>query len=251
MYILASKTLGVIYVPEFLKKLQQKLLEFWGNLNKSQKIRLAITVAIILTAVIVSLVIVSKPNYITLIESEDPKQLKNITDSLTEQGIVYKMSDDGKKILINDKDKSAAQVASLSFVGSSMDFEDAYNMIKLNSTESDKQALWDQYKKENLSSKLEAIADNIEMADVVLDVPEKSPFVTSDDEEEKPTASVIVKTREELTDENVQAIAMMVSGSVSGLNYKDVVVLDDKLNILSKDNTDEGIGRLNSEEEMR
>ena len=112
-------------MPEFLKKLQQKLLEFWGNLNKSQKIRLAITVAIILTAVIVSLVIVSKPNYITLIESEDPKQLKNITDSLTEQGIVYKMSDDGKKILINDKDKSAAQVASLSFVGSSMDFEDS------------------------------------------------------------------------------------------------------------------------------
>lgn len=238
-------------MPEIVKKIQQKIMDFWTNLTKSQKIRLIATVAIVIVAVTVSLVVVSQPNYITLVKSSDAKQLKEITTMLDEKGIAYKMADDGQSILVNEKDKSNAQAATLGIVENGMQFEDAFNMIKINTTESDKQKLWEEYKKKNLSTKLEAISSNIEVADVDLDVPEKSTFISSEQDERKPTARVIVKPKAKLTDEQVRGIAMMVAGSVSGLNYKDVVVLDDKLNVLNANNGDDVASQLTTQEGLR
>ncbi|MEN8906401.1 MAG: flagellar M-ring protein FliF C-terminal domain-containing protein, partial [Clostridiales bacterium] len=177
-----------------------------------------------------------------------------ITDALTEATVDYKFSDDKKSILVNDKDKSKAQVATLGFIKGGMEFEDAFNMIKLNTTESDKEKLWTEYKKKNLASKLEAISDNIEIADVDLDIPEESLFVNTDEDKRKATARVIVKPKQQLTESQVEGVASMVAGSISGLDIKDVVVLDDNLNVLNKDSTDGemgGISSLNNREKLR
>jgi flagellar M-ring protein FliF len=240
-------------LPEFIKNIQVKAIEFWKNLNKSQRIRLIVSVSIVLIAIIVSLIVISRPKYSVLLKSDDEKLLKQITDSLTEEGIEYKLSDDKESVLVNEKDKSKAQVATLGFIKTGMEFEDAFNMIKINTTESDKEKLWTEYKKKNLASKLEAISDAIDIADVDLDIPEESVFVSSDETEKESTARVIVKPKEDLTEAQVEGIAQMVAGSVSGLNVKNVVVLDDNLNVLNRDSDDEfgNIGSLNNQEKLR
>jgi flagellar M-ring protein FliF len=130
-----------------------------------------------------------------------------------------------------------------------MTFEDAFKMIQINSTESDKKKLWNYQDASSLSSKLKAL-DNVQDAVVTLTMPEQSLFVESGKDTVKPTASVIVTPKGQLTPKQVQGIVMMVSHSVENLNPKDVIVLDNNSNILNSDIGDDAITTTNNQYDM-
>jgi len=240
-------------MPEFISKLKQKVADFWKDLDKSQKKRIYIISAILVVVLTVSIVLATRTNYVPLIKSSNQKDISEMTKILQEQNIGFKLDQNSGTILIDSKDNNKAQVALIQggYPRSGMTFEDAFSSIKINTTESDKQKLWQHYDESTLSTKLKMLADNIEDASVTISKPEDTPFVIDDNDNEKPSANVIVKPMGELTEKQVQGIVMMVASSVVGLDPKDVTVLDNNLNILNNQTIDSSINEANSQYDMK
>lgn len=225
-------------MPEVFTGLQQKLSGFWGGLEKSQKYRIYIISAVLLVAITASILLVTKANYVPLISNADTKEVGEMAKILDDKKLSYKISDDRTGISIDSKDNNKAQAALVQSgypKSTGMTFDDAFNKIKINTTESDKKKLWEEYKAKSLSSKLKML-DNVEQADVTLAMPEQSLFITGS-EQKKATANVAVKAKEELTPKQVDGIIKMVASSVENLNPKDVTVVDNRGNVLSPDAT--------------
>ena len=171
---------------------------------------------------------------------------------LEENNIKYKIENGGSDIFIHASDNDRAQVilAQEGYPKGGMTFEDAIGMIGITTTESDKKQIWHQQQTSDLERKLRML-DNIEDASVSLALPEKSIFLTSEENKKKPTAWVRVKPTEPLTSKQVKGIVMLVSRSVEGLDPADVTVVDNNLNILNDQYEDEYMEAISTQEEMR
>ncbi len=239
-------------MPEILSKLLNQVREFWSNLEKSQKKRIYITSAIITAAVTVGLILLTRPNYVTLISNIDQKQAGEMAGILNENNIWNKVENNGTSIVIKMKDNDNAQIAlaQKGYPKGGMTFEDAIKMIGIGTTESDKKHIWKQQKMSDLASKI-MMLDSIEEATVSIALPERTIFITPGQEQPRPTAYVMVKPKNQLTRQQVEGIVMIVSRSVENLDPKDVTVVDNNSIILNRDDGDELMGIVSSQEEMR
>ena len=223
---------GGDYMPEVLAKLQQRVEEFWKNLDKSQKGRIYAISAILIIAITASIVMLTRTTYVPLVTIEDSKDAAEIEEVLQEKGINYKLGE-GKKILVDTKDKNKAEfaLASSGITSSGMNFEDAWNLVNITSTESDKKHLWQNFKKNSLIAKLKMF-DNVRDADVELTFPENSLFFEPSSSD-KATAFVRIDPKGEISAEQVKGIVSVVSASIEGLEPSNVTVVDNNFNILS------------------
>lgn len=97
-------------MPEFIKKYLDQFREFWGSLDKSQKTRLYITSAVVVVAVTISIIILTRPQRIVLFTSTDRKQIGEMINILNENGIWNEAGNDGTSIIIDKKDNNRAQI---------------------------------------------------------------------------------------------------------------------------------------------
>ncbi|MBC8063051.1 MAG: flagellar M-ring protein FliF [Clostridiaceae bacterium] len=223
-------------MPDILVAIQDKIKIFWNNLDKSQKYRLVITVAVLLATILGSIYFITRKEYVPLISNADSQELGQMTKILDAKKINYLVSDDRKSLSVDKNNNNKAQAALVQEgypKSSGMTFDDAFNKIKINSTEADKKKLWEEYKAKSLGTKLKML-ENVEDADVTLAMPEQSIFITGK-QASKPTANVVVKTKNELNAKQVDGIIKMVASSVENLNPKDVTVVDTQGNVLSDD----------------
>lgn len=240
-------------MPEVLTRLWKQAGEFWQSLEKSQKTRLYITSAIVAVAMGICIFLLSKPNLITLIKSEDQKQISDMSTVLTDNKIWNTLDDSGNGIVINSKDKSKARIA-LSSKGlpkAGTTFADAISMIGISTTESDKQHIWRQQQIAEIARNIKEL-NNIEDATVNLAIPERSIFMVDGQDPPKPQAIVTVKSNQPLSSEQVHGIVLILTGSVENLDPKDVSVVDGNTGIpLNDNNTDTAVSTANNQEELR
>ena len=97
-------------MPEFIKKYLDQFREFWGNLDKSQKTRFYITSAIVVIAVTISIIVLTRPQRTVLFTNSDKKQIGEMISILNENGIWNEAGDNGNSIIIDKKDNSRAQI---------------------------------------------------------------------------------------------------------------------------------------------
>lgn len=224
----------VDYMPEFISNLQQKIKDLWKNLDKSQKSRVLLISAILVIAITVSIVILTRTTYVPLVTIDDTKDAAEIEKVLQDRGISYKPGE-GNKIMVDERDKNKAEfaLASSGITSSGMNFEDAWNLVSITSTESDKKQLWQNFKKNSLVAKLKMF-DNVRDADVEVTMPENTLFF-SEKSSNKPTAFVRIDPKGDISQEQVKGIVSVVSASIEGLDPNDVTVVDNNFNILSTD----------------
>ena len=238
-------------MPEILINILNQIKEFWSKLDKSQKKRIYITSSVVAVSVIVALIALTRPTYATVVSNASQKEIAEMSTVLAEKGIWHEIGKDGTSIIVNAKDNSKAQIAlaEKGYPKGGLTFEDAINMISITTTESDRKQIWKQQQANEIAKKLCA-HDNIEYAEVSLAIPNESVFLTSNRTESRPTAYVMVKPKTQLTEEQVQGIVMLVSKSVEKLDPKDVVVVDNNLNILNRTVPDSDIATLTTQEEL-
>lgn len=237
-------------MPEVITRLQQQAVDFWKNLDKSQRIRIYVISAVLLVAIATGIILITRPNYVPLIRNANSSEIGEMAKILDDEKIKYSLKDNGSSIYIDGKDNNRAQVLLFQngYPKSGMSFEDAFKMIQINTTESDKKKLWENYKKTTLIEKLKMF-DNVKDADVDLALPDQSMFVQREDQ--KPTAYVRVTPEgEQFTPEQVKGIVLVVSRSVENLNPKDVTVVDNNLNVLNSE-TDDVLAATSTQEKLR
>jgi flagellar basal-body M-ring protein/flagellar hook-basal body protein (fliF) len=240
-------------MPEAITKLWKQAGEFWQGLEKSQKTRLYITSIIVALVLGVSIFMLARPNRITLVNSEDSKQLSEMATVLNDNKIWNSLDDSGTSIIINSKDKSKARIA-LSNAGLPKDgttFADAISMISISTTQSDKEHIWMEQRKSEIEANIKML-DSVDEATVNLAIPENTIFVLDEEEAPAPQAIVTVKPKKKLTSEQVQGIVHIVSRSVEKLDPKNVSVVDSNTGIVLTDSIqDESLSAANTQEELR
>lgn len=239
-------------MPDFLKKYLDQFKEFWNSLEKSQKTRIYITSAIVVIAVTISMIYLSRPNRVVLFTNSDQKQIGEMVKILDDNGIWNEAQNNGTSIVIDSKNNNNAQIllAQAGYPKEGFTFEDAISSIGITTTQDDKKHIWKRQEISDLEAKINML-DNIDEAAVKLATPETSIFQKASEEAPKPTAYVMVRPNKELTEAQVQGIVMLVSRSVENLNPNDVTVVDNNGNILNSSSSDASISAVNSQEELR
>lgn len=239
-------------MPEALTKLWKQVVEFWQGLDKSQKVRLYVTSAVVVVAVTISIILLTKPSYITIIRNADQKQVGEMVTILDDSGIAHKEESNGTSIVVNLKDNNKAQIAlaQQGYPKDGMTFEDAISKIGITTTQDDKKKIWHEQQVSDLAAKVKMI-EGVDDAAVTLAEPEKSIFYTDEKETPKSTAYVMVKSGNKLSQKQVEGIVMLVARSVESLDPQDVTVADGNGIILNQNTGDNAIDAANSQEEMR
>lgn len=91
-----------------LKGLLNKVLEWWNKFTAKQKTFIISAMAgIVLTIAIVAAVL-TRPQYVQLMQCETTKQASQVVELLNGEGITYVVSDDGLQIKVLEKQVSDA-----------------------------------------------------------------------------------------------------------------------------------------------
>lgn len=216
----------------FNKEVFNKYKEKWDGFDKFQKIRIILSVVIVLGSVIVATFLVTRPNYQSLV-SGNASDIGEMSASLTDAAIGHKLANGGTSILVKAKDKDSAQIvlSQSGYLGDSVKLEDSLNLMTFSTTESDKKKIYKEYYETKISAKLVKM-DSIIEAIVNLSIPEKSIFSTED--ADAPTASVMVTPEKPLTQPQLKGIASLVASSVEGLKVENVTIVDNTGTVLNE-----------------
>jgi len=236
-------------MPEFLTRFWQQIVDFWKNLEKSQKVRIYIISAVVIVAVGFGLYWITRTNYVPLANVEDPSKLKEVEAVLNERNIKYKAGPNGSILVdVNSRDEAEFSLAAGGIVKDGIALADTWNMIKMSSTESDKKHLWNNYYKSKLEKQLEMF-DNVKDADVDIVIPEASFFDSEEKKEPKAWVRITPKS-DGFTEEQVQGIVRVVSASAGGTKPENISVVDNNFNVLNSGMESGAIGSANSKDKI-
>ncbi len=207
--------------------------ERWSGFERDQKIKIAGASALILVAFIALLYIMLKPNYVALVSNSDVVTISTIQEQLTSAGIKSAETDNGRTLLVDEKDKVSAEVILLQQTNyaktEQFSFTDALDLMSLGTTESVKRETLIRAKAGEIAKDLEAF-DGVEAATVEIASPPDDQFFIENADDV--TASVKLTLSKEIDDTQAESIAKFVASSVVGLDVKNVVVLDNNANML-------------------
>ena len=222
-------------MPPIVNKTLAQGKEFWGGLTRSQKNRIYVISGATVAAVVLLIVIVTKPSRMTLFSGNDKAQVGEMSGILAENGIWNRVEGAGTSITIDTKDNDQAQVtlAQAGYPKDGLAFEDAISMIGLTTTDAEKKKIWKQQTVADIEKKIKML-DMVSNATVQLAIPEKSIFLTSEQQPVRPTSTVAIwpVDNQRLLPAQIDGIKQVVVGSVEDLSADDIKVIDNYGNLL-------------------
>lgn len=214
---------------------------FLGKLSLTQKIVMfgAVAAVIILIFVIFNL---TKTNneFSILFSSLESGEASKIVQKLKENKIEYKLADNGSSILV-EKSKvyeTRLTLASEGLPESGTVGYEIFDKTNLGMSEFVQKLNFRRALEGELARTISSI-DEVKKARVHIVIPERALF---DKDQKKTTASVTLhlKSGRSVDKIDIAGIQNLVSSSVEGMSTKDVIVVDQKGNVLSKKPADEG-----------
>ena len=213
--------------------IQHSIKSFWDNLSRPQKI-ITVLAPLLVAGALVSLIVwAGRPQYVPIFSKLSDADAGAITTKLKDLKADYKLEDNGSTILVTKQ--SAAdirlQLASAGLPQASKFSFDNLNTMHLGETDSDRKLRYVLGLQNELENTLRTL-NGVQEARVHIVMPEPSLFVDS----QKPataavTLSLVPGTT--LGDDQVRAIANLMSGSIEGLQAENVTIVDTNGNVLS------------------
>ncbi len=211
-----------------MKRTLDNLLVKWKGLAPQRRILLAAAVA---TLLIGGYMLTSSMNAVTwavLYANVDDATASNVMASLDGKGIQYKLDGNGTRILVpvESLDTTRIALANEGISGQAVPdgFAEIFDNQGLSTTDFAQQVNYERALEGELARTVLEM-EAVDGASVQLSIPEKSIFVgASSDDQDKPTASVLIEPAKPLTQEEVDTIANLISSSVPGLAPADITV---------------------------
>jgi flagellar M-ring protein FliF len=230
-----------------LTKIPSKIAEAFKKLEKGQKVRLFVLIAIIIIILVVVSVFLNQTHYTVLYSGMDSAEAGEVMTVLGDMGVDAKPQG-SDTILVEESvaDSVRMQLAAQGYPSSGYNYDIFQNASGLGVTDMEKQVYYQFQIQENLRQTILKM-NKVEDAIVNIDLGEESSYVLADDET-KPTASVMLtlKNEQKLSDSEALTISELVSSSVSGLVPEDVRIVDSQMNVYSP-NGDDVISNVDSQ----
>lgn len=216
-------------MPEQLQKIIDRIAEWWKKFSNKQRMLMISLTAIVILALVILGVVVSRPTYTTLIDCKNAKEASQVKDLLDSgDNIDYKVTNT-THFEVNTKDENAANwllgsnnIDTAGFDLSDPDIKDYING-SFSTTESDKQKLAKSYMEDKLENVL-AANDLIDSAKVTLDIPEDDGTLVSRMQES--SASVSLALNGTMDSDQAYSVARLVATALGNDSTDKVTILD-------------------------
>ena len=223
----------------------KKILEPFMALPPAKRWLVGGVVVLSLTAFAVLIVVANRTDYRPLFANLTNEDAGEIVKKLKEQKVPYRLSADGKAILV-----PADKVYDLRLTlasdglpqGGGVGYE-IFDRKNFGMTEFVQKLNYQRALQGELSRTISQLA-GVEQARVHLVIPEKSLFKEA---EKPPTASIVLKLKgRPLRDSDVQGIVHLVAASVEGLDPEHVTILDGRGKLLSSSSSQDPTSKMSS-----
>ena len=81
-------------MPEALSRLKEQFTDLWKNLDKSQRNRIYITSGLLLVALTIGIIMLSRTTYVPLMTIDDSQDLSEIEKALQDKKIISRVTGD-------------------------------------------------------------------------------------------------------------------------------------------------------------
>lgn len=217
-------------MPERLQGILNRIGEWWKKFTTRQKALLISLAAIVVTALIILGVVVSKPTMVVLATCDTTAQAGTIKELLDGESVAYELSTDGLTFYVEDKDYATASI----LLGSNGIPSEGYSIDNVfsggfSTTESDKAKKYQLYLENKYADALKTIS-NVESAQVSLSIPVDDGTLIM---REQPTyASVILTLSDPMSDDQAAGIAKYIATTVGNKDTDSIMILDSNGNVL-------------------
>lgn len=233
-------------MPERIKQILNKVVDWWKKFSTKQRTLILSIIGVVVIALVILVVVMSKPQKVTLVTAKDTTESSQIKDLLDKQNIAYSISDDGLTYTVNKADEANASIAlgSNDIPTSGYKISDVFDG-SFSTTEADKQKKYQLYLEDKFAQQLETIS-NVDTASVSLSIPEDDGTLISQNLDTY--ASVILKLKSKMTDDQASGIAKYIATEVGNKTTDSVLILDSDGNVLfSGGDTDTSTGTANTQ----
>lgn len=216
-----------------LSQFFKNLVEKWKGLSRNKKIAYGIIIAGIIASLVFLGVSLGKTKYDVLFSNMDPTDSAAVYKKLQDQKVDAKVS--GNSILVpkDQVDKLRMQMmGDVQLTNGSQGFE-LLDKSKFGSTDQEMKINYQRALQGELERTIKGFSE-VENARVHIVLPEDTAFV-KDTDPGKASVTIKLKTGAKLSEEQVKSIVSLVSGSVKNIPKENVEVIDDKMNLLSRD----------------
>lgn len=218
-------------MAERVKELLGKILEWWNRFSAKQKTFIISAGAAIILAFAILIAILTKPQYVVLLNCETTKQAADVTEILDGADLDYQVSDDAYQIKINKDQESQANLLLASNDIQSFSYSiDKVTEGGFSTTEADKQKKYELYLESRLANDIIGKFTSVKSAVVDLYIPEKTGTLI--DSEEESGIWIVLELDGEFTTDNASALAKAVAVAIGNKTTEKVVITDTASNIL-------------------
>ena len=216
---------------------------FWQTIKNLSPGRLAAIAAVIIFLVSFLGYMIARMNnteYVVLYTDLEMEGAKEIVTKLEADNVKYKLTKNGTEIQVPAEDVNRLRIDTAEIAmgskGSNVGYEIFDHTDALGSTNFVQNVNLVRALEGELARTIRSV-DNIKNARVHLVLPKREMFSR---EEQKPSASVVIKTVEgPLSAKSIQAIQKLIAASVPKLDVKNVAIVDNFGNLLTKNYEDE------------
>ena len=218
-------------MPEQVQKILSRVTEWWKKFNTKQKTLMISLTAVVILALVILSVVVSRPTYTTLIDCENTKQASQVKELLDSDGSIRYKVTNTTHFEVNKDDENAANmllgsndIATMGFDLTKADINDVVGG-GFSTTEADKQKLYKAYLETKMEEAL-AANDLIASAKVTLDIPTDDGTLISRMQES--SASVSLELTGDMDSNQAYSVARLVATALGNDSTEKITILDQK-----------------------
>lgn len=209
-----------------LKSIQTKFVEFWNRFTSKQKTLIICISAAVVFTLVALVVLLNRTHYVTLASFENTTQAAEAKAVLDEAAIAYNVSSDGLIFYVDEELESNARLVlgeNKIATENDDDFEEMFGNTGMSTTDSERQLREKIYTQNRIINDLE-LMEGVSKASVQISIPEASTSLLAETKES--SASVLLVTSQDFTEESIEGIANYVSTALGNEDNDNVRIVD-------------------------
>ena len=212
-------------MPEQLKTILNKIVDWWKKFNNKQRILLGSVTAVVLIALVILAMVMTSPKMEDLHTCKDYAEAAKIKELLaTDETINYVFNESTMTFTVEKEDLANASM----LLGSNQVELSTYNINNVvdgsfSRTEADKQRLYQDYLEQKFVDHISNMS-MVEACDVTLTMPENDGTILS--REQKSTAAIKLKLIGEMSSDQAYALALYVATQLGNDTTEGITIID-------------------------
>jgi flagellar M-ring protein FliF len=226
-----------------MKKFYNETLEKWKNLDKQQKTKLSITMAIVALTVSFSMFLLLRPEMAVLTQNLTIQETGMIQNELNQAGIRNNLIRNGTAIEVRARDVEQARIhLTQSNIMNDVEFtfEQAIQLSGMGTTEAIKRANLQRNHVSELQSNLTQF-EGVDSARIVMDIPEQNNFLIQGDT--VASAAIFLTTNRNFDDDQALSIARYVAASTRDLSIDNIEIIDQNARVIFSGSQQSAVGQ--------